>query len=66
VADFLAGVARRIASDELNRRSDAALAGLLRPYVDARSAWADPRSWAALGPPPAAGPDAAPSAAGEP
>ena len=52
VADFLAGIARRIASDELNRRSDAALAGLLRPYVDARSAWADPRSWAALGPPP--------------
>jgi hypothetical protein len=55
VADFLAGVARRIASDELNRRGDEALAELLRPYVDARSAWVDGRSWAALRPPPAAG-----------
>jgi hypothetical protein len=50
VADFLAGVARRIASDEVGRHGDAALAELLRPYVDARSAWADERSWAALGP----------------
>lgn len=66
VADFLAGVARRIASNELNRRGDAALSEPLRPYVDARSAWADERSWAALGPPPATALDAGPWSAGEP
>lgn len=33
VADFLVGVARRIASDELNGRGDATLTGLLEPYV---------------------------------
>lgn len=52
VADFLAGVARRIAEDELAGARDAELAGLLRPYVDARSVWADEASWAALGPAP--------------
>ncbi|SDU77444.1 DUF3800 domain-containing protein [Jiangella alkaliphila] len=50
VADFLAGVARRIAEDELAGAHDPELAGLLRPYVDARSVWADEASWAALGP----------------
>ncbi|GAA5021586.1 DUF3800 domain-containing protein [Actinopolymorpha pittospori] len=50
VADFLAGVARRIASDELNHRSDPELADLLRPYVDASSIWGDDRSWTVLGP----------------
>ena len=50
VADFLAGVARKIASDELNRRGDAELTGLLRPYVDASSTWGDERSWSLLGP----------------
>lgn len=33
VADFLAGVARRIASDELNGNGDPELITLLRPYV---------------------------------
>ena len=50
VADFLAGVARKIASDELNHRGDAELTGLLRPYVDASSTWGDERSWSLLGP----------------
>lgn len=50
VADFLAGVARKIASDELNHRGDAELTGLLRPYVDASSIWGDERSWSLLGP----------------
>jgi hypothetical protein len=39
VADFLAGVARRIASDELNHRGDAELIEALRPYVDPLSIW---------------------------
>ncbi|MFD8531972.1 DUF3800 domain-containing protein [Streptosporangium canum] len=52
VADFLAGVARKIASDELNDRGDADLVALLRPYVDPSSIWGDDRSWALLGPSP--------------
>lgn len=39
LADFLAGVARRIASDELDGRGDAELVALLRPYVDPASTW---------------------------
>ncbi|WP_410673884.1 DUF3800 domain-containing protein [Amycolatopsis sp. cmx-4-68] len=39
VADFLAGVARRIASDELNGRGDARLTELLRSFVDEHSVW---------------------------
>jgi hypothetical protein len=50
IADFLAGVARRIASDELNGHGDAELAGLLRSYVDPASSWGDERSWAVLRP----------------
>jgi hypothetical protein len=50
VADFLAGVARRIAEDELAGVHDPELARLLRPYVDPRSVWADEASWAALAP----------------
>jgi hypothetical protein len=50
VADFLAGVARKIASDELNRRGDAELTALLRPYVDPCSVWGDARSWSRLEP----------------
>src|SRR5690606_5986783 len=42
LADFLAGTARRIASDELNGRGDPALTALLRPYVVATSVWATP------------------------
>ncbi|WP_370948900.1 DUF3800 domain-containing protein [Amycolatopsis sp. cg5] len=37
VADFLAGTARKIASEELNGREDEELTALLRPYVDERS-----------------------------
>jgi hypothetical protein len=37
VADIVAGVARKIASDELNGRGDPVLTGLLRPYVDTSS-----------------------------
>jgi hypothetical protein len=49
-ADFLAGIARRIASDELNRRGDPVLTALLRPYVDPTSVWGDAPSWARLRP----------------
>ncbi|MEU6339670.1 DUF3800 domain-containing protein [Streptomyces sp. NPDC046977] len=41
LADFLAGVARKIASDALGGRADAPLAALLRPHVDRHSLWAD-------------------------
>ncbi|MGW0810804.1 hypothetical protein [Nonomuraea sp. NPDC002799] len=42
VADVVAGVARKIASEELNGRGDAQLTALLRPYVDTSSIWAGP------------------------
>lgn len=48
LADFLAGVARRIAEDELNGHGDAELTALLQPYVDATSTWGDNRSWSLL------------------
>ncbi|GAA3898987.1 hypothetical protein GCM10023084_59320 [Streptomyces lacrimifluminis] len=44
LADFLAGIARSIASHELNGRGDATLTALLRPYVNTRSVWGDERS----------------------
>jgi len=44
LADFLAGIARKIASDELNERGDPRLTALLRPYVDTASVWGDERS----------------------
>lgn len=50
VADFLAGTARRIASDELHGRGDAELTALLRPYVDPGSIWGDEASWFRLAP----------------
>ncbi|WP_431965798.1 hypothetical protein [Actinacidiphila sp. bgisy160] len=50
LADFLAGVARKLASDELAGRGDPVLIGLLRPYVDPLSVWGDDRSWSRLGP----------------
>ena len=49
LADFLAGVARKIASEALVGRADPALVGLIRPYVDATSVWGDPTSAALLG-----------------
>lgn len=39
VADFLAGVARRIASDALNGRGDPRLTTLLESFVDTESVW---------------------------
>ncbi|MFE7957497.1 hypothetical protein [Streptomyces sp. NPDC057413] len=50
LADFLAGVARKIASDELNGHGDVVLSGLLRPFVAAESVWGDEDSWARIGP----------------
>jgi hypothetical protein len=49
VADFVAGVAYRIAADALAGRGDPELLALLRPYVDPASVWRDPGSGAALG-----------------
>ncbi|WP_166346564.1 DUF3800 domain-containing protein [Phytoactinopolyspora limicola] len=51
VADFLAGVARKIASDALSGQVDTHLCTLLRPYVDTSSEWTDESSWSALAPP---------------
>ncbi|MEV0387435.1 hypothetical protein [Nonomuraea sp. NPDC050643] len=42
IADVMAGVARKIALDELNGRADPLLSVLIRPYVDAESIWAPP------------------------
>jgi hypothetical protein len=41
VADLLAGVARRVAADELRGRGDPDLTALLRPYVDPASRWCE-------------------------
>ena len=49
VADFVAGVAYRITAHALAGHGDPALLELLRPHVDPRSVWSDPRSGAALG-----------------
>ncbi|WP_159039581.1 DUF3800 domain-containing protein [Streptomyces sp. TP-A0356] len=49
LADFLAGIARKIASDELNGHGDPTLTVLLRPYVDRDLLWGDERSGALLG-----------------
>lgn len=48
IADFLAGIARKIASDELGGHGDPALTALLRPYVGAESVWGDADSWSRL------------------
>nr|WP_206326867.1 hypothetical protein [Streptomyces sp. S3(2020)] len=48
LADFLAGIARKLASDELNGRADPELIALLRPFVGPTSVWGDARSWASL------------------
>ncbi|MEV1063543.1 hypothetical protein [Streptomyces sp. NPDC050263] len=49
LADFLAGIARSIASDELGDRGDPALTALLRPYTGGSAVWGDERSGARLG-----------------
>jgi hypothetical protein len=41
VADLIAGVARRLGRDILNRRVDGELGPLLIPMVDPESVWAD-------------------------
>lgn len=48
VADMIAGIARKIASDELNGGGDPRLAALVRPYVAATSIWGDASSWSRL------------------
>lgn len=48
IADFLAGVARSIASAERGGHGDATLTELLGPYVAADSVWGDDASWARL------------------
>lgn len=50
LADFLAGIARKITSDELNGRGDAELTALLRPYAGDPAVWGDARSRAAIWP----------------
>ena len=39
LADFVAGIARRLASDKLNDRQDAELVGLLSPLINSESVW---------------------------
>jgi hypothetical protein len=43
IADFVAGIARRVASEELKRRADGQLTALLSPLVDHESVWVDRR-----------------------
>ena len=50
VADFLAGIARRIVEDALTGNGDAELTAMLRPYLDPASVWGDSTSWTALDP----------------
>jgi hypothetical protein len=64
VADVVAGVARKLASDELNGRADPRLTALLRPYVDPYSSWGEPRSGGLLGAQPANGVSRTPVAPG--
>lgn len=52
LADFLAGIARKRASEALAGLADPELDELLRPYVDPDSAWGDARSRALLAPGP--------------
>ncbi|MEU0007838.1 hypothetical protein ABZ079_27020 [Streptomyces sp. NPDC006314] len=51
IADFLAGIARKIASDTLDGDGDPVLTARLRPYVGAESVWGDTVNWASIGPP---------------
>jgi hypothetical protein len=40
IADFVAGIARRLATDQLHDRADPEIAALLNPLVDHESVWA--------------------------
>ena len=44
IADFVAGIARRVASEELKDRTDGQITALLSPLVDHESVWVDRRS----------------------
>ena len=44
IADFVAGIARRVASDQLQNQADPEIAGLLQPLVDHESVWVHPDS----------------------
>ena len=48
VADLLAGVARRVAAEELVGRSDPKLSELIGPYVDSASRWCRPLAEAVI------------------
>jgi hypothetical protein len=43
IADFVAGIARRLAGDELKGRADPEIIALLNPLIDHESVWADPK-----------------------
>ena len=42
IADFVAGIARRLAADELKGRADPEITALLGPLIDHESVWAEP------------------------
>lgn len=42
IADFVAGIARRLASDQLRNHTDPELMTLLRPLIDHDSVWVEP------------------------
>ena len=44
LADFVAGIARRLAADELKGRADPEIITLLGPIIDHESVWAEPSS----------------------
>lgn len=48
VADFLAGVARKIAEDDLAGEGDIELTRHLRPYLDTMTVWPERESWRRL------------------
>jgi hypothetical protein len=41
IADFVAGIARRVASDQLHGRADPEIAALLSPLIEHESVWVD-------------------------
>jgi hypothetical protein len=45
LADFLAGVARHLATAELRNQADPYLTSLLRPYLAPTSLWCHQSSW---------------------
>jgi Protein of unknown function (DUF3800) len=45
IADFVAGIARRLASDQLRNHADPEMIALVRPLVDQESVWIDTASW---------------------